>query len=131
MKRIERIKNWFNEEYNVIETRRKRINRGSMGLFYIMGIFGIFFAMDFFEWWSIYLGFIDWATEPIANMFIGTWLELPFIICVLIELIILVFFVLAPGLYWLFSCDLLIDKEFIDNPERTEKWRAKKRKGDR
>lgn len=121
MKRIERMKSWYNREYIVIETRRKRLNRIVLGLVYVLGIMMIYWLADMLGLYLILTIF-----KPFLDQYVWTTLlSIPVGILLIIVLIMIFIGSLIPGLYLLASGDLALDKEFVDDPERTEKWRKK------
>lgn len=128
MKKIEQMRSWYNREYIEIVRRQKR----EAYLFLGCGWFFVFLAMmAIIDLFNLY-GLITIPTLIISDLLqdFGLVRDLFILIStVWIAAWIIIWFI-APVIFLLNRSIIILDKEFVGDPERTEKWRKKRGKKD-
>lgn len=123
MKTIERMRSWYDREYVEIVRRQKR----PAYLFLAYGWFFFFIAVcsiiDFFDLYGL-------MTTPIIVMSdllqdLGIIHDLFVIVSVIWFAIWIFVWCLGPFVVLMVRSARILDKEFVGDPERTEKWRKK------
>lgn len=125
---LKKIKELYNYEYIVKRTYREKPYRFIFGVLYVLIIMGVLFILvehtTFFETLFSPLGFFKPYIEPYfePEMTIIGWI----IAAVVIGSLCLGFAILLiPGIIIAVGYQRILDSEWPDDPERTQKWRDK------
>lgn len=127
MQRIERMKNWYNREYVVITTTKRRPVYLILSLSWVLLLCVAAAGIDFFGLSSIMVI----PTKVMLDLFVlkGTFLEISLTLFLAIWLFsCIVVIIFGPFFYLAHISIETLDKEFVGDPERTEKWRTRRGK---
>lgn len=133
-KMLEKTKKWLlddSKSYVIKKTYLERPRLYLAGFLYIVSIFAILFVgIEYLDFGKI-LAPLD-LFEPITKFFIDVETHEPrnilgwvYLILVFLGVIMAFFGLCIPGFYMVIKGEVLTDKEWPDDPEKTKKWRDK------
>ena len=131
---VEKVKKWLLNDSKSYTVKRTHIERPRIylaGFLYCLSVFLLLFvALELVNFGAV-LAPLD-MFEPISKFFIDMETHEPrnilgwvYILLIFVGIIISFFGMLLPGLYMLIKGSIIIDKEWPDDSEQTQKWRDK------
>lgn len=138
---FEKLKVWLAKEEEIVIRKKVMIPRLLFGFFIVIGYTTIWLTLVEMGLFQLV---VDIITYPFTEWFgmnqeffetyiIGSIIEWPFLLGILFYTLLGIMITLLPIMvagYWGVSGEKILDKEWINDPEKTARWRKKYLDGD-